>query len=73
MRWVLSIVAVVLLLMGTVWILQGLNILRQGFMAGQIQYSILGLIVDVVGLALLVGANRRRKPTDSNPTSTLKR
>ena len=73
MKWVLSIVAVLLLLVGSVWILQGLNILRQGFMAGHIQYTILGVIVDVVGIGLLVLANRRRKPTDSSPTSSAKR
>ncbi len=73
MKWVLNIVAVLLLLVGSVWILQGLNILKQGFMAGQIQYTILGVIVDVVGIGLLVLANRRRKPTDSTTNSAAKR
>jgi hypothetical protein len=73
MKWVLNIVAVLLLLMGSIWILQGLNILTQGFMAGHIQYAILGVIVDVMGIALLVIANRPRKPTDSSPTSAVKR
>jgi hypothetical protein len=73
MKWILNIVAIVLLLFGTVWILQGLNILTQGFMAGHIQYAILGVVVDVVGIALLVFANRRGKPTNSRSTSAMKR
>jgi hypothetical protein len=73
MKWFLSILGVLLLLVGTVWVLQGLNILNQGFMAGHLQYTLLGAIVDVIGIALLVFANRRRKPSDSNPTSAAKR
>jgi uncharacterized membrane protein HdeD (DUF308 family) len=72
MKWFLTIIGVLLLLMGSVWILQGLNILTQGFMAGHIQYTILGVIVDVVGIALLVVAFRRRKPTGSNPSTQAK-
>jgi uncharacterized integral membrane protein len=34
MRWLLSIVGIVLALLGTLWILQGTNIIRTGFMAG---------------------------------------
>jgi hypothetical protein len=59
MKWVLIILGVLLLLFGTVWILQGLNILTQGFMAGHIQYTFIGAIVDLVGIGLLVLANRR--------------
>ena len=69
----LRIVAILLLLGGSVWILQGLNILKQGFMAGHIQWTVFGAIVDVIGIGLLVLANRRRKPTDSTPTSAAKR
>ena len=73
MKWIVNIVAVLLLLGGSVWVLQGLNILKQGFMAGHIQWTVFGVIVDVVGIGLLVLANRRRKPTDSTPTSAVKR
>jgi len=72
MKWILTIIGVLLLLVGTTWILQGLNILTQGFMAGHIQYTVLGVIVDVVGIALLAFAFRRRKPTGSNPSSQAK-
>ncbi len=72
MKWILTIVGVLLLLVGSTWILQGLNILTQGFMAGHIQYTVLGVILDVVGIALLAFAFRRRKPTGSNPSSQAK-
>ncbi len=72
MKWILTIVSVLLLLMGSTWILQGLDILKQGFMAGHLQYTVLGVIVDVVGIALLVIAFRRRKPANSGPASGAK-
>ncbi len=65
MKWVMNIVAVLLLLGGSVWILQGLDILKQGFMAGHLQWTVFGAIVDVIGIGLLVLANRRRKPTSA--------
>ncbi len=73
MKWILNIVGLLLLLFGSVWILQGLNIFTQGFMAGHIQYAILGVIVDVAGVILLIFANRRRKPGGAAPTSVIQR
>ncbi len=65
MKWLLSIVGVVLELLGLLWILQGTNVIATGFMAGHVQYAFLGLVALVVGTALLVSANRRRKDTPS--------
>ncbi len=61
MKTVLTIVGVLLILLGGVWILQGFNILPVGFMAGQMQYALLGAILAVVGIGLLVFSRRRRK------------
>lgn len=61
MKWALTIVGVVLVLMGGVWILQGFNVLPIGFMAGQMQYALLGAILVVLGIGLLVFSLRRRK------------
>ncbi len=61
MKLVLAIVGVLLVLMGVVWILQGFNILPVGFMAGQMQYALLGAILMVVGIVLIVFSRRRRK------------
>ncbi len=61
MRLVLTIVGVLLMLMGGVWILQGFNILPVGFMAGQMQYALLGAILVIGGIGLLAFSRRRRK------------
>ena len=60
MRIVLNVVAVLCLLMGCVWILQGINILPGSFMTGQTKWAIYGGLLAVAGIALLVAANRRR-------------
>ncbi len=59
MKAVLWILAVVLILIGGVWFLQGINILPGSFMTGQIQWAIYGAIAVVVGLGLIVFAQRR--------------
>lgn len=61
MRIVLSIVGVLLILTGVVWVLQGFNILLGSMMSGHIQYAILGVVVGIIGIILLVYANRRSR------------
>jgi hypothetical protein len=58
MRIVLSIIAVLLILTGAVWFLQGINVLPGSFMTGQIQWAIYGGIAVAAGVGLLVFANR---------------
>ncbi len=58
MKWFLDIVGGIVAVMGIVWILQGTNILKVGFMAGQMQYALLGIVAVLVGIALIVYANR---------------
>lgn len=50
------VVAFSLLTMGTIWILQGVNILPGSFMTGQIVWAKRGAMVALVGLATLVFA-----------------
>src|SRR5579864_990073 len=50
----LNSVAVIFLLMGTIWFLQGINVLPGSFMTGQIKWAAYGGIADAVGLALLL-------------------
>ena len=61
MKLVLTIVGVILILLGVVWILQGFNILPVGFMAGQMQYALLGAIVVIGGIGFVAFGRRRRK------------
>lgn len=60
MKIALNIVGVILLFFGGVWFLQGINVIHQGFMAGQTKWEINGAIVFVIGLLLLFIANRKR-------------
>ncbi len=60
MRLALRILGVVLVLLGAVWILQGINVLPGSFMTGQIQWAIYGVVAMVVGSALLVAAKKYR-------------
>ena len=60
MRIVLNIVAVLCLLVGCVWILQGINVLPGSFMTGQTKWAVNGAIAAVIGIALIFWARGRR-------------
>jgi hypothetical protein len=60
MRIVLNVLGVLCLLLGSVWILQGINILPGSFMTGQTKWAIYGGVLVVVAVALLTSANRRK-------------
>lgn len=61
MRTVLHLLAVLLMLAGVIWFLQGINVLPGSFMTGDPQWAINGGIAFVVGAVLLVVARRLRK------------
>lgn len=73
MKWLLNILGVILVLIGVIWILQGVNILPGSFMSGHILYAILGIIVGAVGGFLLTSANRRRKEVSAMDQSHMER
>jgi hypothetical protein len=60
MRNPFTIVGALFLLMGGVWILQGLGVLPGSFMTGQRKWAIYGAIAAAVGIALLIAARRGR-------------
>jgi hypothetical protein len=60
MRITWNVVGILCLLLGCVWILQGINILPGSFMTGQTKWAIYGGLLAVVGIGLLISANRRR-------------
>ena len=60
MRIFLNIIAVLLILVGAGWFLQGVNVLPGSLMSGQIQWAIYGGIAFVAGIGLLVFANRAK-------------
>jgi hypothetical protein len=61
MRIALNIVASLVVLVGVIWFLQGINVLPGSFMTGQIRWAVYGGIAFAVGIALLLLANRPRK------------
>jgi uncharacterized membrane protein HdeD (DUF308 family) len=60
MRIALNVAGVLCLLTGCVWILQGINILPGSFMTGQTKWTVYGAVLVVVGIGLLISANRHR-------------
>lgn len=64
MRWVWLVIGVPAVLVGVVWTLQGLNILTGSGMSGHGIFTVIGLIVAVVGLILVgVGVRQGRAHT----------
>jgi hypothetical protein len=73
MRIFLSIVGILAVLVGIVWILQGFNILLGSMMSGHLQYAVWGLGAAVVGILLLVYANRRPRDVPGSNRTRLDR
>jgi hypothetical protein len=61
MRIIANILAVLLIAMGAIWILQGVNILPGSFMTGQIAWAWRGAAAAAIGIMLLILVNRRRR------------
>ena len=58
MRIPMMIAGVLLLLMGGVWILQGINVLPGSFMTGQTKWAVYGTITAAIGIVLIVLSRR---------------
>ena len=54
MRMVLRVVAILLILAGSIWFLQGINVLPGSFMTGQIEWALYGFIAIAVGVGLKI-------------------
>ena len=59
MKWMANIIGVIVTLIGIFWILQGINIIPTGFMAGQSRWAVIGSVVGIAGISLLAYVNRR--------------
>jgi len=64
MQIVSSLLGLLLVAMGCVWMMQGLNIgpaaILQGFMVNDIRWTLYGAILALVGLAEIVWSNTRQ-------------
>ena len=57
---ILKIVAVLLVVAGIIWILQGVNLLPGSFMTGDPQWAINGAITTAIGVGLFWFASRKK-------------
>jgi hypothetical protein len=61
MRIVSTLLGVLMIVMGTVWILQGLNLaFRVGFMVGDKHWVVYGAILALLGIARVIWSNTRQ-------------
>jgi len=61
MRIVSTLLGVVMIAMGTVWILQGLDLaFRVGFMVGNKHWAVYGGILALLGIAQVIWSNTRQ-------------
>ena len=58
MKITLNVVGVLLVFVGIVWILQGVNVLPGSFMTGQLQWAVYGAIAVALGCVALFLARR---------------
>ena len=61
MKIVFNIAGVLFVLLGSVWVLQGINVLPGSFMTGQTRWAVRGGILVFAGIAGLLWANQKRK------------
>jgi hypothetical protein len=62
MGWLKAIGGLVCVLLGGVWVGQGVGILPGSIMSGQIMWAIIGLVLVIVGLWLIWTFARSRSP-----------
>jgi Na+/melibiose symporter-like transporter len=68
MKWIVTVVGLVLVALGVVWSLQGAGALAGSVMTGQRQWLYIGVVVGIVGLVLLLTGVRRRTARRRRPT-----
>lgn len=58
MKTILRLLGILLMLLGAIWFLQGINVLPGSFMTGQIQWAINGGCVFATGLLAFLVARK---------------
>jgi hypothetical protein len=57
--WIRRAIAIVLLLVGTVWFFQGVGVIEGSFMTGEAVWAVIGVVCVVAGATLLLRPARR--------------
>jgi len=61
MRIFRTILGILLVIIGGIWVLQGINILPGSFMTGNIQWAIYGGIAVVIGIVVIAWAQKKKR------------
>jgi len=65
MRIISSLLGLLLVLMGSIWTMQGLNVgpaaIRRGFMVSDPHWAVYGVILALVGIAQVIWSNTRQR------------
>jgi hypothetical protein len=65
MRIVSSLLGLLMVAMGSIWMMQGLNVgpsaILQGFMVGDIKWTVYGAILALFGIGQVVWSNSRQR------------
>ena len=62
-RWITFSIGLVLVLVGAVWVLQGIGVITGSFMTGQKLWFLIGLVAFLVGVVLVAANFTRRRPS----------
>ena len=62
--WARVVIGIALVLVGGVWIAQGIGVLGGSFMTGQAVWAVIGTPMVLVGIALLQSARRSHHPDE---------
>jgi len=65
--WVRGLVGVVLCAVGTLFVLQGTNVVHGSSMSGEGKWAVVGAVLIAVGLASLAWAVARRRSDTAEP------
>ena len=60
MKTILNIISILLILAGSTFFLQGVNVLPGSYMTGDPQWAVNGGIMIVIGIGLMLWSNRRK-------------
>lgn len=64
------VIGLLMVVLGAVWFLQGINVLPGSFMTGQTRWAVYGSLLWAAGLALMVICRPGRTPARPDPGGT---
>lgn len=61
MKYLFYSLSILFILAGTIWFLQGINLLPGSFMTGQVRWAYYGVMSVIVGVAFYISARNRKE------------